>query len=143
MNIMPKLLYLFQNLPLPPPVNLFTRLKRLFVRFLWNNRRATQLSLLYLPDDRGGLKLPSLVLLGGSIKNNLVLLCRKRCSSLERYGRSPARSAPPSIPVFSKHYNPQKQRKKPYCEKYDCSVAPSEKTSERPTPPLYFQPYMR
>ena len=59
MNIMPKLLYLFQNLPLPPPSNLFTHLKSLFVRFLWNNRRPrTRLSLLYLPYDRGGLKCP-------------------------------------------------------------------------------------
>lgn len=57
MNIMPKLLYLFQNLPLPPPSNLFAQLKKQFVRFLWNNRRPrTWLSLLYLPFDKGGLK---------------------------------------------------------------------------------------
>lgn len=60
MNIMPKLLYLFQYLPLPPPNNLFTKLKSLFIRFLWNNRRPrTRLSLLYLPFDRGGLKCPN------------------------------------------------------------------------------------
>lgn len=60
MNIMPKLLYLFQKLPLPPPSNLFTQLKKLFVGFLWNNRRSrTRLSLLYLPYDRGGLKCPN------------------------------------------------------------------------------------
>ena len=60
MNILPRLLYLFENLPLPPPSNLFTQLKRLFVRFLWNNRRPwIRLSLLYLPYDRGGLKCPS------------------------------------------------------------------------------------
>lgn len=60
MNIMPKLLYLFQYLPLPPPNNLFTQLKSLFIRFLWNNRRSrTRLSLLYLPFDRGGLKCPN------------------------------------------------------------------------------------
>lgn len=59
MNIMPKLLYLFQNLPLPTPSNLFTQLKRLFVRFSWNNRRPrTRLSLLCLPYDRRGLKCP-------------------------------------------------------------------------------------
>lgn len=47
MNILPKLLYLFQNLPLPS--NLFTLLKKT-VKFLWNNRHPqTRLSLLYLP----------------------------------------------------------------------------------------------
>lgn len=60
MNVLPKLLYLFQNIPLPPPSSLFTQLKKLFVRFLWNNRRPrTRLSLLYLPFDRGGLKCPN------------------------------------------------------------------------------------
>lgn len=60
MVVMPKLLYLFQNLPLPPPSNLFTQLKKQFVRFLWNNRHPrTRLSLLYLPFDRGGLKCPN------------------------------------------------------------------------------------
>lgn len=60
MNVMPKLLYLFQNLPLPPPSNLFTQLKKQFIGFLWNNRRPrTRLSLLYLPFDRGGLKCPN------------------------------------------------------------------------------------
>lgn len=60
MNVLPKLLYLFQNLPLPPPSNLFSQLKTLFIRFLWNNRRPRlRLSLLYLPYDRGGLKCPN------------------------------------------------------------------------------------
>lgn len=60
MNVLPKLLYLFQNLPLPPPSNLFSQLKTLFIKFLWNNRRPRQrLSLLYLPYDRGGLKCPN------------------------------------------------------------------------------------
>lgn len=60
LNVMPKLLYLFQNIPLPPPVNLFPLLKKMFVRFLWNNRRPRlRLSLLYLPYDRGGLKCPN------------------------------------------------------------------------------------
>ena len=34
MDVMPKLLYLFQNLQLPPPSNLFSHLKKLFVRFI-------------------------------------------------------------------------------------------------------------
>ncbi|CAI5652659.1 unnamed protein product [Oreochromis niloticus] len=60
MNILPKLLYLFQNLPLPPPSNLFSQLRTLFIKFLWKNRRPRlRLSLLYLPYDRGGLKCPN------------------------------------------------------------------------------------
>ncbi len=56
MNILPKLLYLFQNIPLPPPSDLFSKIKSMFVRFIWNNRRARlRLSLLYLPFERGGL----------------------------------------------------------------------------------------
>lgn len=39
MNILPKLLYLFQNIPLPPPPpNLFSKLRKLFLNFLWNNK---------------------------------------------------------------------------------------------------------
>lgn len=60
LNIMPKLLYLFQNIPLSPPANLFSHLKTIFVRFLWNDRRPRlRLSLLYLPYERGGLKCPN------------------------------------------------------------------------------------
>lgn len=47
-------------MPLPLPSNLFSQLKTLFIKFLWNNRRPRQrLSLLYLPYDRGGLKCPN------------------------------------------------------------------------------------
>ncbi len=62
-NILPKLLYLFQNIPLPPPSDLFSRIKKIFVEFIWNNRKTRlRLSLLYLPFDRGGLKCPNLML---------------------------------------------------------------------------------
>lgn len=62
-NILSKLLYLFQNIPLSPPSDLFSRIKKLFVKFIWNNRKARlRLSLLYLPFDRGGLKCPNLML---------------------------------------------------------------------------------
>ena len=61
MNIIPKLLYLFQNIPLPPPHSLFSSLKKKFTAFIWNNRRArVRLSLLYLPYDRGGLAVPNI-----------------------------------------------------------------------------------
>lgn len=39
MNSLPKLLYLFQNIPLPPPPDVFSRLKKLFNNFIWRNRR--------------------------------------------------------------------------------------------------------
>ncbi|XP_029281275.1 uncharacterized protein LOC115003560 [Cottoperca gobio] len=60
MNILPKLLYLFQNIPLPPPPNLFSKLRKSFFIFLWNNKRARlRLTLLYMPYDRGGLACPN------------------------------------------------------------------------------------
>lgn len=67
MNTLPKLLYLYQNILLPPPTDLFSKVKKLFAGFLWNNRRARLcLSLLYLPFDRGGPTMSELdvVLLG-------------------------------------------------------------------------------
>ena len=52
MNVLPKLLYLFQNVPLPPPSNLFSQLKTLFIKFLLNNRRSRQrLSLFIMIED--------------------------------------------------------------------------------------------
>src|SRR4029434_6634496 len=61
MNILPKFLYLSQNIPLPPPSSLFTRIKKLFTNFIWQNKRPRlRLSLLYLPYDRGGLKCPNI-----------------------------------------------------------------------------------
>lgn len=58
MNILPKFLYLFQCLPLPPPAYFFSKMTKIFRNFIWNNRWARlRLSLLYLLYDRGGLKL--------------------------------------------------------------------------------------
>lgn len=63
MSVLPKFLYLFQCIPRPPPSNFFTNMSNLFRDFIWNNRRARlHVSLLYLPFDRGGLKLPNLKL---------------------------------------------------------------------------------
>lgn len=60
MNVLPKLLYLFQNVPLPPPPEFFIWLKKITVGFIWNNGRPRiRLSLLYLPFDGGGLKCPN------------------------------------------------------------------------------------
>lgn len=61
MNTLPKLLYLFQSIPLPPPESFFQKCKKIFTNFIWNNRRSRlRFTLLYLPYDRGGLKLPNL-----------------------------------------------------------------------------------
>uniref|UniRef100_A0A096LX15 Reverse transcriptase domain-containing protein n=1 Tax=Poecilia formosa TaxID=48698 RepID=A0A096LX15_POEFO len=60
MNILPKLLYIFQNVALPPPPEFFSQIKKRMLRFLWNNRKSRlRLSLLYLPYDRGGLNCPN------------------------------------------------------------------------------------
>lgn len=61
MNILPKYLYLFQNISLPPPSSLFTRTKKMFTNFIWQNKRPRlRLSLIYLPYDRGGLQCPNI-----------------------------------------------------------------------------------
>ncbi len=60
MNILPKFLYLFQSIPLHPPLNLFKKLKELTTTFIWNNKRPRiRLTHLYLPYERGGLQIPN------------------------------------------------------------------------------------
>lgn len=60
MNILPKFLYLFQSIPLQPPLNLFNKLKKLITNFIWNKKRPrVRLTQLYLPYERGGLQLPN------------------------------------------------------------------------------------
>ncbi len=61
MSLLPKILYLFQNIPLCPPSSFFTTLRKLFTDFIWNNNQArVRLSLLNLPYNRGGLQFPNL-----------------------------------------------------------------------------------
>ncbi len=61
MSILPKILYLFQNISLCPPSSFFTTLRKLFTDFIWNNKRAcVRLSLLCLLYNRGGLQFPNL-----------------------------------------------------------------------------------
>uniref|UniRef100_A0AAR2JXT8 Reverse transcriptase domain-containing protein n=1 Tax=Pygocentrus nattereri TaxID=42514 RepID=A0AAR2JXT8_PYGNA len=63
MSILPKFLYLFQSIPLNMPASFFSFLNKIFTKFIWNNKRPRlRLSLLYLPYDRGGLRLPNLKL---------------------------------------------------------------------------------
>lgn len=61
MNLLPKFLYVFQNIPLAPPSEIFTKMSTLMRNFIWNKKRSRiRLSLLYLPYDGGGLKCPNL-----------------------------------------------------------------------------------
>lgn len=63
MSILPKFLYLFQSIPLHIPASFFSSLNKNFTTFIWNNKRPRiRLSLLYLPYDRGGLRLPNIKL---------------------------------------------------------------------------------
>lgn len=61
MMILPKFLYLFQSLPLPLPDTFFHNINNMLKQFIWNDKKARlQLRLLYLPYERGGLRLPNL-----------------------------------------------------------------------------------
>lgn len=61
MNILPKFMYLFQNIPLAPPAGVFSKINSLFRKFIWNNKcPRVRLSLLSLPFDTGGLICPNL-----------------------------------------------------------------------------------
>lgn len=63
MTVVPKLLYLFQSIPLFLPASFFSNLNKTFARFIWNNKQPRlRLSLLYLPYERGGLKMPNIKL---------------------------------------------------------------------------------
>ena len=54
--------FLFQSIPLQPPSNLFPKLKEMTTNFIWNNKRPRlRLTLLYLPFERGGLKVPNFI----------------------------------------------------------------------------------
>ena len=62
MNILPKILYLFQNIPLPPPDDFFNKDNKLFSGFIWGNYSArVRQSLLYQSNDKGGLKSPNIL----------------------------------------------------------------------------------
>lgn len=61
MSILPKFIYLFQNIPMTPPEEMFTKMSSLQTKFLWNKKSPRiGLSMLYLPFDTGGLKCPNL-----------------------------------------------------------------------------------
>lgn len=60
MSVLPKFLYLFQNLPINPPHSFFKKVHSLVSSFIWNNKTPrVRMSVLHLPYESGGLKLPN------------------------------------------------------------------------------------
>ena len=61
MNVLPKLLYLFQMLPIDIPKTTFDKLDKLISIFIWQRKRPRiRLKVLQLSKAKGGLKLPNL-----------------------------------------------------------------------------------
>lgn len=61
MNILPRLLYLFQSLPIDIPTKQFIEWDRMLSRFIWEGKRPrVRFSTLQLPKDKGGMALPNL-----------------------------------------------------------------------------------
>ena len=61
MNILPRLLYLFQALPVEVSTNQFTEWDKLISRFLWQGKKPrTRYKTLQLSKEKGGLNLPNL-----------------------------------------------------------------------------------
>ncbi len=59
MNLLPRLLFLFQSLPFGIPTSAFNMLDTLTSKFIWQNRRPrVRLKTLTLGKDKGGLSLP-------------------------------------------------------------------------------------
>ena len=61
MNLLPRLLFLFQSLPIGIPTSAFNMLDKLISRFIWQNKRPrVRLKTLTLGKNRGGLSLPNI-----------------------------------------------------------------------------------
>ena len=61
MNVLPRLLYPFQMLPVDIPKDIFDKLDKLISKFIWQGRRPrVRLKTLQLSKEGGGLKLPNL-----------------------------------------------------------------------------------
>jgi len=61
MNILPKLLYLFQSLPINVAQTQFTNWDRIISRFIWGGKKPrVRYKTLQLPKDKGGMGLPNL-----------------------------------------------------------------------------------
>lgn len=63
MVMLPKLLYLFVNLPIPLPQYFFKRLRSLMIEFIWAGKQPrVQWVVLTLPLDQGGMAAPDFTL---------------------------------------------------------------------------------
>lgn len=61
MNVLPRILYLFQSLPLEVPPKQFDEWNGLILRFIWNSRRPwVRFRTLQLKKEKGGRALPCL-----------------------------------------------------------------------------------
>lgn len=61
MNILPRLLFLFQSLPIMVPGSTFKMLNKSITKFLWQNKKARiKYKTILSPKDKGGLNLPNL-----------------------------------------------------------------------------------
>ena len=61
MNVLPRLLYLFQNIPAELPEGKFQELDKLISRFIWQGKRPRICyKTLQLAKDKGGLSLPNI-----------------------------------------------------------------------------------
>ena len=60
MNILPRLLYLYQSLPISVPQSQLMEWDKWFSRFIWGGKRPRiRLATLQLPKERGGMAVPS------------------------------------------------------------------------------------
>ena len=60
MSVLPMFLNLFQNLPTTPLQSFFKKVHSLVSSFIWNNKTPQiRMSVLHLPYESGGLKLPN------------------------------------------------------------------------------------
>lgn len=61
MNLLPRLLFLFQSLPIRVPASTLKMLDKPILTFIWQKKRPrVRLKSLQLPKDKGGLGLPNL-----------------------------------------------------------------------------------
>lgn len=61
MNVLPRLLFLFQALPIRVPISSFKMLNKLISQFIWQHKRSrVKLKILNLAKNKGGLALPNL-----------------------------------------------------------------------------------
>lgn len=60
-NVLPRLLYLFQTIPAEIPTRQFQELDKIISRLIWQGRKLQiKFRILQLPKDKGGLSLPNL-----------------------------------------------------------------------------------